>query len=238
MQKEKSENRLNIFRGIQIISVNTIIAFGLLLSLLVMLNPNINKYVALAIESSQTSEIKTLSDEQINSNHKTLIKCMDDNPIEKHVDCYRQYKEPSVKNDEVKKVEKKIVEPSKLTIAVNKLVKADLFIQMIYMMIIMSIVIQFSMYYIVRSGVEDRLYDYVKDNRFYISEYCINSPITFGVIATLYSFAIFALNSTSGAGLMEVFKVSVYDAVGTTLIGGVAYTINLGLNVTIQKEMV
>lgn len=238
MSDEKSNEKSNWFRGIQITSVNALIAVSILFSVLIILTPKVNKIVSNTIEKNQVSSMKEVSYKEVISNKGLYIECVESLPIEKVSEC-ENYVNASTKKEASKKSLKIVVkEPTRVDLALNKLLDSDIFIKSIYILILFAIIVQLNMYYIIKSNVKDSLYQYVVRNKFYLSEYAINSPLTAGVIATLYSFSLFALNSSSGANLMEVFKISVFDAIATTIVGGTAYILNLWLNSTIQQAEV
>ena len=70
----------------------------------------------------------------------------------------------------------------------------------------------------------------------FFSEWAINVPPTLGVLGTIIAMAI-AIGSkgtTSPEDFMELFIQNFWAAVSTTILGGIVYTVNLGLHAIID----
>lgn len=70
---------------------------------------------------------------------------------------------------------------------------------------------------------------------FHLSDWALNTPPILGVLANLLTFALTVSNGTEA--IQSLFSEYFFEAVVTTLIGGLFYVINLALKVIIQSRI-
>jgi hypothetical protein len=81
----------------------------------------------------------------------------------------------------------------------------------------------------------NRLNNFFDKYAFHLSDWAINTPPIFGVLANLVSFSL--LLARSDGDMSKVFGDYFFEAVTTTLIGGIFYTINLALKIIIHPSI-
>jgi hypothetical protein len=204
-----------------------------------MLAPEVKKVVhdiSKTIENkSVLTQVNTLSDKELLSQYKKESVCLNDASILDKSICYETNEIITTP------IKKAIVEKKVLTIyewAFNQMSEASGFIKFVYLLSFFALSIQILQFQIINFYKNnDSVYNYFIDNRHTISEYAVNTPPTLGVLATMYAFSEFSTSTGSSLSLMEAFRDSVYDAVSTTIIGGMVFTINMALNIFIQRDI-
>lgn len=110
------------------------------------------------------------------------------------------------------------------------LYESNWLILIIYALLVLCLNVQLSLYFYIK-GKRDLSEQYL-----HLSDWAINSPPMLGVIGTVVSFAL--LMGDSGVdGIQAIFTHHFFDAVITTIIGGVFYIINLFLKINIYPAI-
>lgn len=234
-EKIKNWNISLILKGIGIYSISFVIASILLVGILSIIDKSSKKEMETDfIEKKILKVPQTINEEDKITYRKILSECLESKPILEHEECFEK-KSNGVQTSELKE-DKNIVNNTKNESfkILNKIINVDMFIQLMYLIMTFALVSQMSMYYIIKRGIDDALLEYVERYKFYLSDYNLNTPVTAGVVATMYSFGSFTFSSSTGVDLMEVFRANAFDAIATTVAGGSFYFIILRLNSTIQ----
>jgi hypothetical protein len=125
----------------------------------------------------------------------------------------------------------KALQPVKVTVAKPVVTQqkngdtGNLFIPVIYGLLIIGLAVQIFLTIYTTLWLKEN--PKFEQHIFYISDWAVNTPPILGVLANLISFAM--MLSKHGGKIQAFFGGYFYEAVITTLIGGVFYIINLAL---------
>ncbi len=170
---------------------------------------------------------KVKNSKQVIESSSKMLECLDENLTSSNMKCFQE--------DESNQTIVPIEKSSDFTMVLDKFMESNLFIQSIFGSILMLLVIQLMLFMESFQSVENRN-KWLESRKYNISEFSINVPPVLGVVATLFAFGSFAMASSSSGELMTLFRENVFDAVTTTIYGGLVYAINTLLHIQIAQE--
>lgn len=215
-------------RAIFQLFISLAIAIVLLFSIIYMISMQKSK---VEVEKPIPLVEKKISSKELINHSSKLLECMDVNITKDTIECFEK-KEVTPINSNINEVK----EVGIISILLKQFLDTKLFIQVMFGLILLALVMQLILFMESFYKVDKR-YQWLENNKYNISEMNTNNPPILGVVSTLFAFGSFAATSSTSGELMELFRENVFDAVTTTIYGGLVYTINSLLHIKIsQKE--
>lgn len=219
--------------------LSAMISFVALYMVIMILAPKVVKKVLVDTPNqSIVVPLASAKDSELLMQYSNETICLKDVTITDKSKCFEQHNKPALKKREINIHRETPKRTTPFEWALNQIVNASLFIQLMYFLSFVALTRQIKLYLILKYyPYNDATFKYYLDNRDTISDFTTNIPVMGGVLATMFAFSEYAGSADSSMALMEAFKVSVYDGVSTTLVGGMVYMFNMYLNISIQKEV-
>lgn len=221
-----------ILKGVLSIILSIIVSLAFTIGILMILSKD-KTIEKKANEIIKVKEEKYLDYNQILLDQEKKLKCLSAVDIKDKRDCFKI----KDKNSKVEMLSKKneTILFNKFGQPFSKLNSRDPFIFLSYILIMLLISIQtFIFLTILLQNKNSSIYHFIQKYKFTLGELCLNAPMTIGLLGSIYAYSI-GMDSSTVSGIIEAFKKIIFDGVGTTLLGGLAYVYTLTLNIYIQK---